>query len=146
EDGTVQTLETKNIIIATGSDFAQLPGVTIDEKVVVSSTGALELEKVPGKLVVVGAGVIGLELGSVWRRLGAEVTVIEFLDRSVPGMDGEVAKNCQRMLAKQGFAFKLGSKVTKVETGAGGAKVTFEPAAGGEAEVIEADIVLVAIG
>jgi dihydrolipoamide dehydrogenase len=146
EDGTVQTLETKNIVIATGSDVAQLPGVTIDEKVVVSSTGALELEKVPGKLVVVGAGVIGLELGSVWRRLGAEVTVIEFLDRILPGMDGEVAKNFQRMLAKQGFAFKLGSKVTKVETGAGGAKVTVEPAAGGEAEVIEADIVLVAIG
>src|SRR5690606_23384045 len=132
EDGTVQTLETKNIVIATGSDVAQLPGVTIDEKVVVSSTGALELEKVPGKLVVVGAGVIGLELGSVWRRLGAEVTVIEFLDRILPGMDGEVAKNFQRMLAKQGFAFKLGSKVTKVETGAGGAKVTVEPAAGGE--------------
>ncbi|ALA17494.1 MULTISPECIES: dihydrolipoyl dehydrogenase [unclassified Chelatococcus] len=146
EDGTVQTLETKNIVIATGSDVAQLPGVTIDEKVVVSSTGALELSKVPGKLVVVGAGVIGLELGSVWRRLGAEVTVVEFLDRILPGMDGEVAKNFQRMLAKQGFAFKLGSKVTKVETGAGGAKVTIEPAAGGAAEVIEADIVLVAIG
>ncbi|MBB4019097.1 dihydrolipoamide dehydrogenase [Chelatococcus caeni] len=146
EDGTVQTLETKNIVIATGSDVAQLPGVTVDEKVVVSSTGALELSKVPGKLVVVGAGVIGLELGSVWRRLGAEVTVVEFLDRILPGMDGEVAKNFQRMLAKQGFAFKLGSKVTKVETGAGGAKVTIEPAAGGAAEVIEADIVLVAIG
>ncbi len=130
EDGTVQTLETKNIVIATGSDVAQLPGVTIDEKVVVSSTGALELSKVPGKLVVVGAGVIGLELGSVWRRLGAEVTVVEFLDRILPGMDGEVAKNFQRMLAKQGFAFKLGSKVTKVETGADGAKVTVEPAAG----------------
>ncbi|WP_276199840.1 dihydrolipoyl dehydrogenase [Chelatococcus sp. XZ-Ab1] len=146
EDGTVQTLETKNIVIATGSDVAQLPGVTIDEKVVVSSTGALELSKVPGKLVVVGAGVIGLELGSVWRRLGAEVTVVEFLDRILPGMDGEVAKNFQRMLAKQGFAFKLGSKVTKVETGADGAKVTVEPAAGGAADVIEADIVLVAIG
>ncbi|KZE30563.1 dihydrolipoyl dehydrogenase [Chelatococcus daeguensis] len=146
EDGTVQTLETKNIVIATGSDVAQLPGVTIDEKVVVSSTGALELSKVPGKLVVVGAGVIGLELGSVWRRLGAEVTVVEFLDRILPGMDGEVAKNFQRMLAKQGFAFKLGSKVTKVEIGADGAKVTVEPAAGGAADVIEADIVLVAIG
>ncbi|MFO7309138.1 MAG: dihydrolipoyl dehydrogenase [Pseudomonadota bacterium] len=146
EDGSVKTLEAKNIVIATGSDVAQLPGVTIDEKVVVSSTGALSLEKVPGKLVVVGAGVIGLELGSVWRRLGAEVTVVEFLDRILPGMDGEVAKNFQRILSKQGFTFKLGSKVTKVETGNGGAKVTVEPAAGGDAEVVDADIVLVAIG
>src|SRR5690606_10388087 len=141
-----RTLKAKNILIATGSDVTPLPNVEVDEKQIVSSTGALELPKVPKKMIVIGAGVIGLELGSVWRRLGAEVTVIEFLDRILPGMDGEVAKNFQRMLAKQGFAFKLGSKVTKVETGAGGAKVTVEPAAGGEAEVIEADIVLVAIG
>ena len=146
EDGTTQTLETKAIVIATGSDVAPLPGVTIDEKVVVSSTGAIALEKVPGKLVVVGAGVIGLELGSVWRRLGAEVTVVEYLDRILPGMDDEVAKQFQRMLQKQGFAFHLGSKVTGVKTGKGGAKVTVEPAAGGEAKTLDADVVLVAIG
>ncbi|MDJ1157364.1 dihydrolipoyl dehydrogenase [Chelatococcus sp. SYSU_G07232] len=146
EDGSVTTLETKNIVIATGSDVAPLPGVTIDEKVVVSSTGALELAQVPGKLLVVGAGVIGLELGSVWRRLGSEVVVVEFLDRILPGMDGEVAKQFQRMLAKQGFTFKLGSKVTRVEQGKKGATVTIEPAAGGEDETLEVDVVLVAIG
>ncbi|MEZ0213154.1 MAG: NAD(P)/FAD-dependent oxidoreductase, partial [Xanthobacteraceae bacterium] len=111
-DGAKQTLETKAIVIATGSEVAQLPGVAIDEERIVSSTGALKLSKVPGKLVVVGAGVIGLELGSVWRRLGAEVTVVEYLDRILPGMDGEVAKSFQRILQKQGFAFKLGTKVT----------------------------------
>ncbi|WP_127090935.1 dihydrolipoyl dehydrogenase [Aquabacter cavernae] len=145
-DGSKSELETKNIVIATGSDVAQLPGVTIDEQKVVSSTGALVLPKVPGKLVVVGAGVIGLELGSVWRRLGAQVTVVEFLDRILPGMDGEVAKSFQRILEKQGVAFKLGTKVTGVDTSGTGAKVTVEPAAGGAAEVIEADVVLVAIG
>ncbi|MFC7396166.1 dihydrolipoyl dehydrogenase [Chelatococcus sp. GCM10030263] len=146
EDGSKQTVETKNIVIATGSDVAKLPGVTIDEKVVVSSTGALELASVPKKLLVVGAGVIGLELGSVWRRLGSEVTVVEYLDRILPGMDSEVAKQFQRILSKQGFAFKLSTKVTKVETGKGGTKVTVEPSAGGAAETLDADVVLVAIG
>ncbi len=146
EDGSKQSVEAKNILIATGSDVARLPGVEIDEKVVVSSTGALALDKVPGKLVVVGAGVIGLELGSVWRRLGAEVTVVEFLDRIIPGNDGEVAKQFQRILTKQGFAFKLSTKVTGVENTGSGARVTVEPVAGGAAEVIEADIVLVATG
>ncbi|MGI6246002.1 MAG: dihydrolipoyl dehydrogenase [Pseudochelatococcus sp.] len=146
EDGSVQVVEARNILIATGSDVARLPGVEIDEKVVVSSTGALSLDKVPGQLVVVGAGVIGLELGSVWRRLGAEVTVVEFLDRIIPGNDGEVAKQFQRILTKQGFAFRLGTKVTGVENTGAGAKVTVEPVAGGAAEVIEADIVLVATG
>ena len=146
EDGGNRMLETKNIVIATGSDVARLPGVEIDETVVVSSTGALELEAVPKKLLVIGAGVIGLELGSVWRRLGAEVTVVEYLDRVLPGMDGEVGKQFQRILSKQGIAFKLSAKVTGVEVGKKGAKVTVEPAAGGAAEVLEADVVLVAIG
>jgi dihydrolipoamide dehydrogenase len=146
EDGNETLLETKAIVIATGSDVAQLPGVTIDEKRVVSSTGALSLPGVPKKLIVVGAGVIGLELGSVWRRLGAEVTVVEFLDRILPGMDGEVAQQFQRLLAKQGFAFHLGHKVTKVETSDAGVKATIEPAAGGDAQTLEADVILVAIG
>jgi len=145
-DGATQVLETKNIVIATGSDVAQLPGVTIDEKTVVSSTGALELPKVPGKLVVIGAGVIGLELGSVWRRLGAEVTVIEYLDRILPGMDAGVARQFQRLQEKQGVTFRLASKVTGVTTSAKGAAVTFEPVAGGAGETLEADIVLVATG
>ena len=145
-DGKVETLETKNIVIATGSDVAPLPGVAIDEERIVSSTGALALKKVPGKLVVVGAGVIGLELGSVWRRLGAQVTVVEYLDRILPGMDGDVAKSFQRILDKQGFAFKLGTKVTGVDTKGKTLKVSVEPAAGGAAEVLEADVVLVAIG
>jgi dihydrolipoamide dehydrogenase len=115
QDGSTQRLEAKNIVIATGSDVVQLPGIAIDEKVIVSSTGALSLEKAPGKLLIVGAGVIGLELGSVWGRLGAEVTVVEFLDRILPGTDAEVAKQFQRMLEKQGFHFHLGHKVTKVE-------------------------------
>ena len=146
EDGSTETLETKAIVIATGSDSAPLPGVEIDEKRIVTSTGALTLDKVPSKLIVVGAGVIGLELGSVWRRLGAEVTVVEFLDRILPGMDGEVAKQFQRMLEKQGFAFKLGTKVTAVDTSGKTLKATIEPAKGGAAETIEADVVLVAIG
>ena len=146
EDGSNQVVATRNIVIATGSDVAKLPGIAIDEKTVVSSTGALALDKVPGKLVVVGAGVIGLELGSVWGRLGAEVTVVEYLDRILPGMDAEVAKQFQRLLEKQGFKFKLGQKVTGVATSDKGATVTIEPAAGGEAASLDADIVLVAIG
>jgi dihydrolipoamide dehydrogenase len=145
-DGKKQTVETKNIVIATGSDVARLKGIEIDEKRIVSSTGALSLEKVPGKLLIVGAGVIGLELGSVWRRLGAQVTVVEFLDRILPGMDGEVAKQFQRILEKQGFAFKLGAKVTGVDTSGKAVAAQVEPAAGGAAETIEADVVLVAIG
>src|ERR1700746_1587051 len=115
-DGKSQTVETKNIVIATGSDIAKLKGIDIDEKRIVSSTGALSLEKVPEKLLIVGAGVIGLELGSVWHRLGAEVMVVEFLDRILPGMDGEVARQFQRILEKQGFKFKLGAKVTGIDT------------------------------
>lgn len=145
-DGATQTLETKNIVIASGSDVAKLKGVEIDEKRIVSSTGALTLPAVPQKLLVIGAGVIGLELGSVWRRLGAQVTVVEFLDRILPGMDGEVARQFQRMLEKQGMAFKLGTKVTGVDTSGKTLKATVEPAAGGAAETIEADVVLVAIG
>lgn len=147
EDGKTQVLETKNIVIATGSESAALPGVEIDEKTVVTSTGALELSAVPKELLVVGAGVIGLEIGSVWARLGAKVTVVEYLDRILPGMDDEIAKQFQRILQKQGFEFHLGSKVTKVEVAKkGGATVTVEPAAGGEAKTLNADIVLVAIG
>jgi dihydrolipoamide dehydrogenase len=146
EDGKVSVLEAKNIVIATGSDVMPLPGVEIDEKQVVSSTGALELSKVPGKLVVVGGGVIGLELGSVWGRLGANVTVVEFMPKILGPMDGDVSKNFQRMLKKQGMEFKLSSKVTGVDKKGRGLAVTVEPAAGGEAEVIDADVVLVAIG
>jgi dihydrolipoamide dehydrogenase len=146
EDGSNEVLEARNIVVATGSDVARLPGIEIDEKVVVSSTGALELTAVPKRLVVIGAGIIGLELGSVWRRLGSQVTVVEYLDRILPGMDLEVGKQFQRMLTRQGFAFKLSSKVTKVERSKAGAVVTVEPAAGGAAETIEADVVLVAIG
>ncbi|MEZ5819794.1 MAG: dihydrolipoyl dehydrogenase [Bradyrhizobium sp.] len=145
-DGKAQVVETKNIVIATGSDIARLKGIEIDEKRIVSSTGALSLDKVPGKLLIVGAGVIGLELGSVWHRLGAEVTVVEFLDRILPGMDGEVARQFQRILEKQGFKFKLGAKVTSVDTSGKTLKASVEPAAGGAAEAIEADVVLVCIG
>jgi dihydrolipoamide dehydrogenase len=146
-DGKTQTLETKNIVIATGSDVARLNGIDIDEKRIVSSTGALELPKVPQKLVIVGAGIIGLELGSVWRRLGAEVTIVEFLDHILPGIDSEVARQFHRMLQKQGIAFKLSSKVTAIDTSGKTLEVKVEPAAGGGgAETIEADIVLVAIG
>ncbi len=141
-----KTVEAKHIVIATGSDVARLKGIEIDEKRVVSSTGALSLDKVPGKLLVVGAGVIGLELGSVWRRLGAEVQVVEFLDRILPGMDGEVARQFQRILEKQGMTFKLGAKVTGVDTKGKTLKATVEPAAGGKAETLDADVVLVAIG
>lgn len=145
-DGNTDVLETRNIVIATGSDVAQLKGVAIDEKRVVSSTGALTLDKVPEKMLVIGAGVIGLELGSVWRRLGAQVTVVEFLDRILPGMDGEIAKSFQRILEKQGMAFRLGIKVTGVDGSGKVLKAQIEPAAGGKAETIEADVVLVAIG
>ena len=145
-DGKTQIVESKNIVIATGSDVARLKGIEIDEKRIVSSTGALSLDKVPGKLLIVGAGVIGLELGSVWHRLGAQVTVVEFLDRILPGMDGEVAKQFQRILEKQGFAFKLGAKVTGVDSSGKTLVAQIEPAAGGKAETLEADVVLVAIG
>ncbi|HEX4106217.1 MAG TPA: dihydrolipoyl dehydrogenase [Rhizomicrobium sp.] len=145
-DGKTRILTAKHIIIATGSDVAPLPGVTIDEKQVVSSTGALSLASVPKKLLVVGAGVIGLELGSVWGRLGAEVTVVEFLDRVTPGIDLEVSKAFQRILTKQGMTFHLSSKVTGVEKQGPGLKVTIEPAAGGDKQLLDADVVLVAIG
>ena len=146
-DGKTQTLETKTIVIATGSDVARLNGIDIDEKRIVSSTGALDLAKVPQKLLIVGAGIIGLELGSVWRRLGAEVTIVEFLDHILPGIDSEVARQFHRLLQKQGVAFKLSCKVAAVDTSGKTLKVKVEPAAGGgAAETIEADVVLVAIG
>ncbi|MBS0985716.1 dihydrolipoyl dehydrogenase [Acetobacter thailandicus] len=136
----------KHIIIASGSDSANLPGIEIDEKVIVTSTGALELSSVPKRLVVIGGGVIGLELGSVWNRLGADVTVVEFMNHLVPGIDSEVASQFQKLLVKQGFKMKLGHKVTKAEKTKSGVVLTVEPAAGGAAETIEADVVLVAVG
>lgn len=136
----------KNIVIATGSSVTPLPGVEIDEKVVVSSTGALELAKVPGHLVVIGGGVIGLELGSVWKRLGAKVTVVEYLDQLLPGMDGEIRKEAAKIFKKQGLELKLSTKVTGVTVKGGKATVTVEPAAGGTSETLEADTVLVSIG
>jgi dihydrolipoamide dehydrogenase len=145
-DGKSETLDTKAIVVATGSDVARLPGIAIDEKRIVSSTGALALDQVPAKLLVVGAGVIGLELGSVWRRLGAEVTVVEFFDRIVPGIDLEIARQFQRILQKQGIAFKLSSKVTAVDAAGKTLKASVEPAAGGASEMIAADVVLIAIG
>jgi len=141
-----KTYDTKNIIIATGSEVTPLPGITIDEKQIVSSTGALALEKVPETMIVIGAGVIGLELGSVWSRLGAKVTVIEYLDRILPGMDSEVAKESQKILAKQGLTFKLSSKCTGASTSKKGVELKVEPAAGGAAETLNAEIVLVAVG
>jgi dihydrolipoamide dehydrogenase len=145
-DGKTQTLETKNIVIATGSDVAKLRGVDIDGRRVVTSDQAIALDKVPLRLLVIGAGVIGLELGSVWRRLGSQVTVVEFLDRILPGMDNEVCRQSQRILEKQGIVFKLGSKVTGVDSSGAVLKATVEPAKGGAAETIDADVVLVAIG
>lgn len=136
----------KHIIIASGSDSANLPGIEVDEKVIVTSTGALELSEVPKRLVVIGGGVIGLELGSVWHRLGAEVTVVEFLDRLVPGTDNEVAAQFQKLLTKQGFKMKLGHKVTKAEKTKKGVVLSIEPSAGGAVETLEADVVLVAVG
>ena len=147
EDGAVKdTLSAKHILIASGSEVTPLPGVAVDEKKIVSSTGALELAEVPRHLVVVGAGIIGLELGSVWRRLGSEVTVVEFLDRITPGVDDEITKQFQRSLTRQGLKFKLSSKVTKAETTDAGVSLTVEPAKGGAAETLQADIVLVSIG
>jgi dihydrolipoamide dehydrogenase len=145
-DGQTQMLETKAIVIATGSDVAKLRGVDIDGKRIVSSDQAIALDKVPARLLVIGAGVIGLELGSVWRRLGSQVTVVEFLDRILPGMDSEVGRQSQRLLEKQGIKFKLSSKVTGVDSSGAALKATVEPAKGGAAETIEADVVLVAIG
>ena len=144
-DSSSRTLEAKHIVIATGSDVAPLPGVTIDEETVVSSTGALTLKSVPKRLLVVGAGYIGLELGSVWRRLGSDVTVVEFLDRITPGLDGEIAKQFQRILQRQGMRFHLSTKVAGVEKSAEGLRVHVE-GAGGEKQTLEADVVLVAIG
>jgi dihydrolipoamide dehydrogenase len=145
-DSKSETLETKAIVIATGSDVARLRGIDIDEKRIVSSTGALVLDKVPQRLLVVGAGVIGLELGSVWRRLGSQVIVVEFLDRILPGMDSEVCRQFQRLLERQGITFKLKSKVAAVDSSGKTLKASVEPAAGGAAEVIEADVVLVSVG
>ena len=138
--------ETESIIVATGSTHTDLPGIEIDEKKIVSSTGALDLPKVPKSLVVIGGGYIGLEMGAVWGRLGAKVTVVEFLDRITPGMDGEVSKQFQRILEKQGFEFKLGTKVTEAKSTKTGVSLTVEPAAGGDAETLKADVVLVSTG
>ena len=140
------TIDTKNIIIATGSDVAKLKGIDIDETRIVSSTGALELKEVPAHLAVIGAGVIGLELGSVYARLGSKVTVIEYLDRILPGMDGEMAKNFQRLLQKQGFAFRLASKAAAASKAKEKVTLSIEPAAGGATETLETDVVLVAVG
>ncbi|HEY7852040.1 MAG TPA: dihydrolipoyl dehydrogenase [Caulobacteraceae bacterium] len=145
-DGAVTTLEAGAIVIATGSGSTPLAGVEVDQKRIVDSTGALVLPEVPGSLIVIGAGVIGLELGSVWRRLGAKVTVVEYLDRITPGVDAEVAKTLQRSLSRQGMEFRLGAKVTGAKAGAESVAVTFEPVAGGAAETLEADYVLLAIG
>jgi dihydrolipoamide dehydrogenase len=141
-----RSVRAKNIVIATGSSVTPLPGVTIDHEVIVDSTSALELPKVPGHMVVIGGGVIGLELGSVWRRLGAKVTVVEYLDQILPGMDGDVRKEANKIFKKQGFDIKTSTKVSKVERSGAGAIVTVEPAAGGAAQTIEADVVLVSIG
>jgi dihydrolipoamide dehydrogenase len=146
-DGTTRQLTAKNIVLATGSEVTPLPGIEIDEDRIVSSTGALDFDSVPKHLVIVGAGIIGLELGSVWRRLGAEVTVVEYLDRITPGVDADVAKNFQRALKKQGIKFMLGKKVTGAKALKASAKITLAPASGeGESETLSADRVLVAIG
>lgn len=145
-DGKTETLKTKNIVIATGSEPSTLPGITIDEERVVSNTGAIALKEVPRKMILIGAGVIGLELGSVWSRLGAEVTVVEYLDRILPGADDEIAKQAQRTFKKQGLEFRLGMKVTGVDTLKTKLKLTMEPAKGGEAETLDADVVIVAVG
>jgi dihydrolipoamide dehydrogenase len=141
-----KTYDTKHIVIATGSESIPLPGVEVDEAQIVTSTGGLELDKVPGHLVVIGGGYIGLELGSVWRRLGSEVTVVEFLDRLVPSMDNEVGQTFQRVLGKQGMKFKLKTKVTGAKKAKDGVTLTLEPAAGGPAEELKADVVLLSIG
>jgi len=144
--GKEQVLETKAIVIATGSEVAHVPGIEVDEKRIVSSTGALDLPKVPKRMVVIGGGYIGLELGSVWSRLGSEITVVEMLHTITPGLDGELAKQLQRILEKQGLVFKLGAKVTKVDAKGKNVKLTIEPVDGGKAEELDADIVLVSIG
>jgi dihydrolipoamide dehydrogenase len=144
--GGNQTLTTKNIVIATGSESMPLPGVAVDEERIVSSTGALALPEVPKSMIVIGGGYIGLEMGSVWQRLGTKVTVVEFLDRILPGMDGEVSKQMQRILGKQGMAFKLGTKVAGAKPNKKGVDVTLEPAKGGAAETMSVDIVLLSVG
>jgi dihydrolipoamide dehydrogenase len=146
KDGASRTLEAKNIVLAPGSDVVALEGVTIDEVNIVSSTGALALKSVPKRLLVIGAGYIGLELGSVWRRLGSEVTVVEFLDRIAPGLDGEIARQFQRILERQGLKFRLSTRVTAVEKKSGALKVHIEPAQRGPSETLDADVVLVAVG
>jgi len=145
-DGTLRTLETKNIVIATGSEVMPLPGIDIDEQRIVSSTGALSLKEVPKRLLVVGGGYIGLELGSVWRRLGSEVLVVEFLDRITPGLDGEIAKQFQRILQKQGIKFQLSTKVVGAEKAGNALRVSLEAAGGGERQSVETDVLLVSIG
>ncbi|WP_439543114.1 dihydrolipoyl dehydrogenase [Hyphomicrobium sp.] len=146
EDGSRQTLEAHSIVIATGSDVARLPGIEFDETRIISSTGGLSLAEVPERLLVVGAGVIGLELGSVWRRLGAHVTVVEYLDRILPGMDSEIAKSLEKIFIRQGLTFRLGTKVSAIGRTGKGLSVTLEPAQGGAQDKIETDVVLVAIG
>jgi len=141
-----RTVRARNIVIATGSSVTPLPGITIDQERIVDSTGALELPQVPKRMIVIGGGVIGLELGSVWRRLGAQVTVVEFLDQILPGFDGDVRKEANKIFKKQGFEFRLSTKVTKAERKGDVVTLTVEPAAGGAAETIEADVVLVSIG
>ncbi|MDE2182211.1 MAG: dihydrolipoyl dehydrogenase [Alphaproteobacteria bacterium] len=145
-DGTLRTLDTRNIIIATGSDVMPLSGVSVDERQVVTSTGALALKTVPKRMLVVGGGYIGLELGSVWRRLGSDVLVVEFLDRITPGLDGEISKQFQRILQKQGLRFQLSTKVVGVEKTQGGLRVNLEPAVGGASQTVETDVMLVSIG
>ena len=146
EDGSETTHGAKNIVIATGSVPAPLPGVEVDQTLIVDSTGALSLPEVPKRMIVIGAGVIGLELGSVWRRLGAEVTVVEYLDRILPGTDAEVALALQKALARQGMVFRLGAKVTGAKASGKSVSLSFEPVAGGGAETLEAEVVLLAIG
>ena len=146
EKGKPQMLETKAIVIATGSEVAHVPGIDVDEKRIVSSTGALSLPKVPERMVVIGGGYIGLELGSVWSRLGSKVTVVEMLHTVTPGLDGELAKQLQRILQKQGLVFKLGAKVVKVDAKGKSVKLTVEPVGGGKAETLDCDVVLVAVG
>ncbi len=141
-----ETYAAKHIIIATGSDVVSLPGINIDEKQIVSSTGALDLPAVPKTMAVIGGGYIGLEMGCVWKRLGTDVTVIEYLDRILPGMDGEVSKEMQKILKKQGLNFRLGMKVASARTGSKGVSLSLEPAAGGKAETLDVDVVLVAVG
>jgi len=145
-EGAVRTVTTRHIVIATGSEVAPLPGVSVDEERIVSSTGALSLKSVPKRLLVVGAGYIGLELGSVWRRLGSQVTVVEFLDRVTPGLDGEISKQFQRILTRQGMRFQLSTKVVGVERAGEVLRVTVEPASGGAQQTLETDVMLVSIG